>query len=324
MNRITCRLAVVTSAFLVITSFGAVGQAFAADHNPGSETAATEGHGIQPLPAGYAASADTPEALAQKPLTDALSDLHVLYMEKLFLIDGSTVARSDSDDLDTRIKQAENKVATLAGKPLAEVDPPPVFGAARSQMAASTSAKSLPLTHSTQSTSYWCGPASTAMAIRASGGGEYSRYNSSHKMTQTRLASSTYLATTTSGTSMSRIPVAVDRWAGIKSTYFPRPTVTNLKAHVMYEIIAHDKAVVYGTRELKGANNPHYNFHYKTFQIDHIIAGYGFTASGNTLRYADPVAGRWTNTGQSEAPHKTRSMQAASMTKFIAPWGVVA
>ena len=150
-----------------------------------------------------------------------------------------------------------------------------------------------------------------------------SRYNSSDTISQTTLAASRYLATTTSGTNMSRIPLTLNRWAGFASRLVSSPSAASIKSGVVNSIGVYNRAVVYGTRELAGAGNPHYNYHYTTFTIDHLIMGYGYSGSGDRLAYADPVAGRWTNTGQSKAPQKTNAMRNTSMRIFTQPWGVV-
>lgn len=296
--------------------------------------ASPEGRGIAPLPSGYETLADLPSVKAEKPLNDALDALHELYVEKYLGADSSdTTAQTRSGaSLDERIAVARAEVERVAGRPYAEIEAEPDFSAGASTTsdsgasvkAAALTKKALRVRHSTQSTAYYCGPASVAMAIRASCTAcERSRYRSSDTMSQKTLAASRYLATTTSGTNMSRIPLTLRRWAGFDSRLVSSPSAARIKSGVVNSIGLYNRSVLYGTRELPGKNKPHYNDHYTTFRIDHLIMGYGYSSSGSRLAYADPVAGRWTNTGQAKAPRKTNMMRNTSMRTFTQPWGVV-
>lgn len=304
----------------------------AAPASAADEPATPEGRGIA-LPSGSESLGDLPSVQAEKPLNDALDKLHALYAEK-YLAGGASTATAQADgepSLDERIAAARAEVERVAGRPYSEVEPEPDFStdasttsdSGASVMAAATQ-KALPVRHSTQRTSYYCGPASVAMAIRASCSlCERSRYNSSDTISQTTLAAPRYLATTTSGTNMTRIPLTLRRWAGFNSRLVRSPSAASIKSGVVNSIGVYNRAVVYGTRELAGDDTPHYNYHYQTFTIDHLIMGYGYSGSGSRLAYADPVAGRWTNTGQSKAPRKTNAMRNTSMRIFTQPWGVV-
>lgn len=304
----------------------------AAPASAADDPATPEGRGIA-LPDGYESLGDLPSVQAEKPLNDALDALHALYAEK-YLAGGAGAATAQADgepSLDERIAAARAEVERVAGRPYSEIEPEPDFSTDASTtsdsnasvMAAATQ-KALPVRHSTQRTSYYCGPASVAMAIRASCSAcERSRYNSSDTISQTTLAASRYLATTSNGTNMTRIPLTLNRWAGFASRLVWSPSAASIKSGVVNSIGVYNRAVVYGTRELAGKRNPHYNYHYTTFTIDHLIMGYGYSGSGDRLAYADPVAGRWTNTGQSSAPRKTNAMRNTSMRIFTQPWGVV-
>jgi hypothetical protein len=327
-QRTTTGLGLAVLSAVTVAALLAAAPASAAD-----EPATPEGRGIA-LPSGYESLGDLPSVQAEKPLNDALDALHALYAEK-YLAGGAGAATAQADGeptLDERIAEARAEVERVAGRPYSEIEPEPDFSADASttsdsdsdaQIMAATQ-KALPVRHSTQRTSYYCGPASVAMAIRASCSAcERSRYNSSDTISQTTLAASRYLATTTSGTNMSRIPLTLNRWAGFASRLVSSPSAASIKSGVVNSIGVYNRAVVYGTRELAGAGNPHYNYHYTTFTIDHLIMGYGYSGSGDRLAYADPVAGRWTNTGQSKAPQKTNAMRNTSMRIFTQPWGVV-
>lgn len=300
------------------------------------EPATPEGRGIAPLSGGYASLADLPSVQAEKPPNDALDALHALYAEKYLAGGaGASTARADGEpSLDERIAAARAEVERVAGRPYSQIEPEPDFTpdasttsgsvADGTTAAAAATRKALPVRHCTQTTAYYCGPASVAMAIRASCSRcERSRYRASDRISQRTLAASRYLATTTNGTSMSRIPLTLRRWAGFASRLVTSPSAGTLKSGVVNSIGVYNRAVVYGTRELAGAGNPHYNYHYTTFTIDHLIMGYGYSGSGARLAYADPVAGRWTSTGQPKAPQRTNSMRTTSMRVFTQPWGVV-
>lgn len=323
------------------------------DVDPASQSQAD--HGVAPVPAGYDRLADTPEAIASQPTQDALESLYTLYDEKLFgarpvSTDGATSAQgaiflqsSDSQTLDERIADAQEVVEELTETPIEEVLPEPqldpedeagAFPSALSTTPASAAlpaaicspmpgctgeAYKLPLTHSSQSNCSWCGPASTAMALRASGASNTSDADGT-TMTQARLASSDYLQTTiASGTNITRIPVTLKKWAKIQATIFYSPSSGNLADIVRVSVKGYKRAVMYGTQE--NASFDHYNGHPKTRTIRHFITGYGFSDYGRRVKYADPVSGAGCFAGNIA---KTNSMKASSMAGFINPYGVVA
>jgi|GEM_PF-6403415 len=315
----------IASAVLVAASMGGAGGAIAAEPD---DVSAENVSGIQPLPPGYSRLADTPEAMAAKPLTDAMVELRTLYVQR-YGLDGSSIQRVQSESLDTKIKLAQAKVERLSGQPIEDFLPVPPAAQGASKAAGVTAAlstsKTLRFVHSKQSKSYWCGPASTAMVIRATmpaSTSETSRYNSSHKMSQTMLASSTYLATTTAGTYMPNIARAVNRWAGLTSyTTYNSPSVTTLRNVVTSSIGGYTRGVAYGTHE--GQGGVHYNSH-PNRTIDHFVAGYAYSNSGNTLKYGDPASGSPALSSAWGNVKKTGSMSASSMASYINPWGVVA
>jgi len=316
----------IASAVLMAASVSGAGGAAAAEPD---DVRVENVSGIQPLPPGYSRLADTPEALAAKPLTDAMVELRTLYVQR-YGLDGSSMQRMQSENLDAEIKLAQAKVERLSGQPIEDFLPVPPSAGTVSKVAGATAAlstsKTLRFVHSKQSKSYWCGPASTAMVIRATmpaSTSETSRYNSSHTMSQTRLASSTYLATTTSGTYMPNIARAVNRWTGLTSyTTYYSPSVTTLRNVVTSSIGGYTRGVAYGTHETKGGT--HYNYHPKTYSIDHFVAGYGYSSSGNTLKYGDPASGSPALSAAWGDVKKTGSMSASSMASYIHQWGVVA
>lgn len=275
--------------------------------------------GIQPLPAGYARLADLPDIKANAPVTDAKYRVFELWAEKAELKAGDASAMQLAE-IDTQIASAQAKVARLDGDPIVPSSASKVAAAAGVAAPAAfptpAAARTLNLTHSAQSNGYYCGPATTAMVIRMSGGSETSKYNSSHKMSQTMLASSTYLQITTSGTSIQRIPTALKRWMNLSTDVYAGPSATKLKNLVTGSIGVLSHGVAYGTRELTGG--AHYNGHPTNSRIDHFIAGHCYTDEGVYLKYADPATSVWSGV------KKTNSMRAYQMRDFIAPWGVVA
>ncbi|WP_332643001.1 C39 family peptidase [Aeromicrobium sp.] len=271
--------------------------------------------------------ADTPQAIAEKPLTDALMALDVLYLDRA----KATLDQADTAKLDKQIDALQAKIERLSGMPIEKIAPEPAVmrkaakGASAKDLAVLAAPSSHYLNnypHSTQSNAYYCGPASVAMALRAMGASNTSDLG--HTMTQTVLASSTYLGTIAApggGTNIYRIPTTMSKWAGVVSiVYTNLNTAATLKSRVLISNGEYGKAQVYGTRELPGEQAMHYNDHhyYHTTTLDHFIMGYGYSESGNRIHYSDPVAGRWA------LPLERRSMTTGAMASFTNYWGIVA
>jgi hypothetical protein len=185
--------------------------------------------------------------------------------------------------------------------------------------AAVPSSHYLSVQHSTQTTAYYCGPASTLMALRAMGASEHSQLNSSHTLGQSRLATSTYLATTESGgTYIYRMPTTMRDWAGVSSKVYTGLDRAGLKSLVRRSNGQYSKALIYGTHENAGASANHYNKHYTNKPLDHFVMGYGYSESGDRVHYADPLGGRWPES------KNTSSMTTNAMSGFTATYGTVA
>lgn len=303
---------------------GAVSLAVAGSMCVGSTAHAAEApsepvHGIALEPGGKT-YAESDAALADKPLNDTRIELYKAYDEF-----GTTARGAARDKIAARILNLEARADSLAGGDLSTSKdkwarpaglPESSISSPTVVAAAVPTSKTLQFTHSSQSNGYYCGPASTAMSLRSMGASETSAWDSSHTMSQSRLASDQYLQTTTNGTPIDRIRVTLKKWAGVvaaTNTGFDRPA---LKSLVRQELGGSGKAPVYGTRENSGG--AHYNGHPSSVTIDHFIEGYGYYNSGDNLRYGDPA------TSQYGAASSTNTMTTASMATFIAPWGVVA
>lgn len=304
-------------------------------------------NGAAPVPDGYETMADTPEAIAQQPAQDAIEELYALYDEKLFgvrdSVQGALFAQSEPQTIDERIAAAQEVVHDLTDVPIEEVLPEPQLdpqevsvspkinggtiqnamlpaGICSPMPGCTGQAFNLPLRWSRQSNCDYCGPASTAMALRASGASDTSAANGSHQMSQGLLASSAYLNTdnTVGGTSIAKIPGTLRKWANFNTIVFYRPSAASLPNIIRVSMKGYKRATVFGTRENSAIG--HYNNH-PNRPINHFIAGYGFDNYGRTIRYADPVvgAGCW-----STRPLKVNYMSATKMAAHIRPYGVVA
>lgn len=261
---------------------------------------------------------DDPRAVAEKPTTDALVRLYGLYDQ----IEKPGLSDAQVDTIAARITATQSTVERLSGERIEDVAPAPQAVRARTSgradvaAAAVPSAHYLPLTHSTQSTAYYCGPASTAMALRAMGASERSRLDGS-SMSQSRLASGTYLATTESGgTYIYRMPTTMRDWAGVSSKVYTGQSRSELKSLVRRSSGQYNRAQIYGTHESAGGS--HYNNHYANMTIDHFVMGYGYSDGGDRVHYADPLGGRWSGVDN------TKSMSTNAMAGFTATYGTVA
>lgn len=313
MRRFVCTIAA-TAALAIACTSGPAGAA--ADDEPGV------GWKLGP---GQKTLADDPRAIAEKPTIDALVRLYGLYDE----IEKPGLSDAQFDAVAAKITRQQAQVEKLSGERIEDVAPSPqvmrMSRATRRSSAESVAAVSvpsshfLPVKHSTQTTPYYCGPASTLMALRAMGASERSQLNRSHTLGQKRLASNTYLATTEEGgTYIYRMPTTMKDWAGVSSKVYRRQSRAELKSVVRRSNGQFNKALIYGTHENKGKDANHYNKHYTHKALDHFVMGYGYSENGDRVHYADPVGGLWP---QSE---KKRSMSTAAMASFTAMYGTVA
>lgn len=165
--------------------------------------------------------------------------------------------------------------------------------------AAEATSKYISVLHSSQSHTYWCGPSSVAMGLRAHG---------VTSPTQTTLANQ--LKTTTDGIAWSGVNVSTSPSTGrpvkdvlnnrIGYTYYVAvdlsysPTTTE-KANYKSRIVNGIKlgyGLVGGAWEVSGG--PHLVGHPNT-QIWHYVTMTGYSSSGSTTRYGDPASGSATS-----------------------------
>jgi hypothetical protein len=272
------------------------------------------------LSPGQKSLADDPQAIKEKPAMDTLTRLHGLYDD----IEEPGLSESQFANLAGKIRAEQARYEQLSGELIEDVLPSPeVLGMSRAQRAdpAAVAAVAvpdrhfLPVKHSTQINDYYCGPASTLMALRSMGAGNRSQLDRSHTLSQTHLASATYLATTRAGTWIYNIPTTMKKWAGVSSKVYRGQSRSQLKSLVRRSNGKANRALIFGTHEVKGQT--HYNHHYENKTLDHFVMGYGYSERGNRIHFADPVAGRW------EAPKKRASISTGRMAGFTALYGTV-
>lgn len=156
--------------------------------------------------------------------------------------------------------------------------------------------KYLPNYHSTQSKSYWCGPAAVAVALRSSG------YTSPN---QTTLANQ--LKTTTDGTAWSGVYVntspstgrpvkdvlnnriGFNHYVTVDLAYSPPNASKRLYKQRLTGSINSGWAMVGAAWEVP--NGPRLIGHPPNIQIWHYVTMRGYSSSGSVTRYADPAHG---------------------------------
>lgn len=158
-------------------------------------------------------------ARVNKLANDARIDLYVAYDEY-----AATPRGGARDVLAAKIVKLEARAGLLNGGDLSTSKdkwtrpsglPESQISSPTAVAAAVPTSKTLQFTHSSQSNCYYCGPASTAMSLWSMGASETSDFKSTDKMSQTELASSTNLQTTTNGTLIDRIRITLKKWAGV-------------------------------------------------------------------------------------------------------------
>ncbi len=315
MKRSVCAVAVAT----LLAVLGTTGPAVAAT---GDEPIEEPGVGWK-LGPGQKSLADDPRAIAEQPAIDVLVRLYKLYDA----IEKPSLSDSQFDSIAGKITALQATYEKLSGERIKDVAPSPQImrmsratRASSAEVAAASAPSShfLPVQHSTQSTKYYCGPASTLMALRSMGASERSQLNSSHTLSQKTLASSTYLATTEKGgTYIYRMPTTMKNWAGVSSQVYRGLDRAGLKSTVRRSNGQYNKALIYGTHENGDPRSPHYNNHYDTFDVDHFVMGYGYSENGDRVHYADPLGGRWPGV------ENKKSMTTNAMAGFTATYGTV-
>ena len=144
------------------------------------------------------------------------------------------------------------------------------------------------MVHVNQIKSYYCGPASAYMMLSYMGLSA-SVYNGA-KLSQTNLASSTYLRTEANGATTWRsgaMAIGLNRWRG--GTFYVqvnRPTAAVVRAALTNDIGNVGLPIAADTVEIEGLT--HYNGHPLNQTIGHWIVGYGYQQSGAISFWQDP------------------------------------
>ncbi len=149
----------------------------------------------------------------------------------------------------------------------------------------------LSITHASQNTGYFCGPATGYMIIRyLHGTGFTSRYDGSQPG-QAGLANANHMRTDINKSTEWATGYFVrgaNRWNG-DSYYVQVPKPSSLASVITYSVGAAGKPMAADTVEFAGG--VHYNNHPTSKTIGHWIMGYGYASSGSTSYFADPVGG---------------------------------
>ncbi|KGM17661.1 C39 family peptidase [Actinotalea fermentans] len=148
-----------------------------------------------------------------------------------------------------------------------------------------------------QSTNYYCGPAA-AYNILAYKGRTVSKYNKNHGLSQTTLASSTYLKTDANGATTwgsGAMRTGLNRWIGGADNYRyvanAKPNATLVKSALVYDI---DQSWPFALETYESQTSlARYNNHPLWKSIGHWVTGFGYAASGDTIYIADPSWQLW-------------------------------
>jgi len=276
----------------------------------------------------------TPYALANKLNVDAQGQLMDLYAlkEKAIQLGEATSA------LDDLIATVQQTVADLTGLPIAEVAPEPgtvlgsgdedteeaTDGTADIAPAALTTATSVPPSFTLktsqvgQQQTYYCGPATGYVILKYKG----KTSKNGTALSQNALAGYDYMRTyynynagngaTNWGTGdMAR---GLNNWGSLSYVQVSNPGTTKLRSYLRSKLPAY-RPLPLGTYEAAGGQ--HYNYHPNSKTIRHWVTGYGYTNSGDIVKYHDSATTLWASTTPS------RTMYTSNMAKFIAPYGVV-
>lgn len=155
----------------------------------------------------------------------------------------------------------------------------------------------LPVVHSPQTKTYYCGPATGYMILKLKG--RTSASGTGASLSQAALGGTSYMKTdvnksTSEGAVGGKYYMAVglNKWSyGTESGYYVPTSITSksqLSTMFLYSIFAYEPFAV-STIEYAGTGNPHYNAHPARL-IGHWVVGIGYTSSGAGLVVDDPVA----------------------------------
>jgi hypothetical protein len=197
--------------------------------------------------------------------------------------------------------------------------------------------KSLTVTQSPQSKSWWCGPASAGSVIHSwhneKNWSTVSAYDG-HSLSQTWLAGYHYTQAGTAlddpdqpwagGTNWDEKDMtrALNHWLFDDDTNYVQwspDTVANLESKVTLDI---DVEWMIASDMYEKASGPHYNHHPVDKLIAHWTTIYGFAASGDTFRFQDPAANSPALNSSWDAVLPTFTMSSTSTFNYMTKQGV--
>lgn len=169
--------------------------------------------------------------------------------------------------------------------------------------------RTLPVGWQQQATTYWCGPATVAMASSYYGTGR----------SQTSVAS--YIGTTTAGSDRNQVARGMN-WVSNKTTYTPisAPSGATITAALRADIGLGGAPVAVNTHETSNVLD-HYNNHpNRATGIGHFVLAIGYTNGGQTVLINDPASGL---KGYEKSAQQFW-ISAGSLATFVNDRGIVA
>lgn len=248
-------------------------------------------------------SADITAPSERLPMDAAMRNATVQFLRADLAAPGRTTA----DRMRTQMELAK-LVGTAAAASLAS-------SSAVNAAATPPNNKLLIIAHAAQEKGYWCGPASAYMMLKYLGYST-SRYNGVG-LSQTNLASATYLGTTTDGTPWTGKGMAngINKW--MQATYYVQlqtPSLAVVRGAFTSTINGAGQPVAADTVEFQGGT--HYNGH-PDRTIGHWIVGYGYANLGTQTYWLDPATSYYPNAS------KTFTAQTADFMVYLQSNGIM-
>ena len=190
-------------------------------------------------------------------------------------------------------RSAENDLRSVAAVAARDAQ---VSAASSTVAAAAPASRTLSITHTAQSKSYFCGPA-TAMMILREEGLTTSRDGKGRSLTQANLALTDYLSTEANGATNwvgLHMPNGLNKWSG-NNWYLAQqsPTGGQFQGALLNTLGVNGKGVAVDTVERAGG--AHYNGHPADRLIGHWMMAYGYSSSGAKVNFADPSTSFYPN-----------------------------
>lgn len=165
-----------------------------------------------------------------------------------------------------------------------------------STMMAAPASYTVSMPHRAQSNSYYCGPASGAMLLNATG--HTTSATRGFSLSQANLARDAYMATDANGKtswSTSRFRIGLNEWrqgtwAGF---YVDLGSPSNADMEVALTYDTYQNNTPFGADTVEWAGGAHYNNHPDYLEIGHWIAAYGYWNSGDNAYFKDPATEVW-------------------------------